>query len=83
MHPAVEGFDARVEQSLEGIRSPALDKVFYSLSSAADHSLLWFAIGAARSIRRGDIRFATRFAAAMGLESALTNGPVKAMQCVT
>jgi len=79
VHPAVERFDARVEQSLAGIRSPALDQIFYPLSSAADHSLLWFAIGAARSIRRGDVRFAVRFAAAMGLESALTNGAVKAL----
>src|SRR6185312_16486200 len=44
-----------------------------------DHSLLWFIVGTGLSIRRGDLRFAARFAAAMGLESALTNGPVKSM----
>jgi undecaprenyl-diphosphatase len=51
----------------------------YPVSSSADHSLLWFIIGTALSVRRGDLRFATRFAAAMGLESALTNGPVKSL----
>ncbi len=79
MRPAVAAFDARVDGAIETIRSPALDRVFYPLSSAADHSILWFALGAARSIRSGDLRFAARFAAAMGFESALTNGPVKAL----
>lgn len=72
-------FDRRVDATVESIRSPALDRVFYLLSSAADHSLLWLIIGAAHSVRRGDVRFAVRFGAAMGLESALTNGPVKAV----
>lgn len=79
MHPRLEAFDDRVDAALDTIRSPALDRVVYPLSSAADHSLLWFVLGAARSIRTGDLRFAVRFSAAMGLESALTNGPVKAL----
>ncbi len=79
MARTVAGLDARVDGLLDRIRSPALDRLAYPLSSAADHSLLWFAPGAAVSIRRGDLRFAARFAAAMALESALTNGPVKAL----
>ena len=79
MHPSIERFDARVDAALDTIRTPALDRHFYPISSAADHSLVWFAIGAARAVRSGDLRFAARFAAAMGLESALTNGPVKAI----
>jgi undecaprenyl-diphosphatase len=51
----------------------------YTVSSSADHSLLWFIIGTGVSIKRGDLRWATRFAAAMGIESALTNGPIKSM----
>ena len=52
----------------------------YRLSSAADHSLLWHACGAAVALARGgDIGFAARFAAAMGAESLLTNGVVKSL----
>ena len=79
MHPSIEEFDRRVDHALDAVRAPTLDAVMYPLSSSADHSLLWFIIGAARSARRGDLRFAARFAAAMGLESALTNGPIKSM----
>lgn len=78
MHAGIEQLDLRVDATVDRFRSPALDPIFYSISSAADHSLLWFAIGAARAIRSGDLRFAARFAVAMGLESALTNGPIKA-----
>ncbi len=78
MRAQIRQFDRRVDAAVESRRSPALDRVFYLLSSAADHSLLWLIIGAARSLRHGDLRFATRFAAAMGFESALTNGAVKA-----
>lgn len=79
MHPSIERFDQRVDAAVESIRSPTLDRIFYPVSSAADHSLVWFAVGSARAIGRGDLRFATRFAVAMGFESALTNGPVKAL----
>jgi undecaprenyl-diphosphatase len=75
----VARFDAAVDTAVERVRSPALDRVVYPLSSAADHSILWHAIGAARAIRRGgDLRQAARFSAALGVESALTNGPIKA-----
>lgn len=76
----IAAFDRAVERVTERLRSPALDRVAYPLSSAADHSLLWHALGAATALARGgDVRFAARFSAAMGLESALTNGPVKAL----
>jgi len=70
-------FDERVEKWLEPRRSPTLDHLFYGLSSAADHGLLWHAVGAARAIPRRDPGAAVRFSTALGLESALTNGPVK------
>jgi undecaprenyl-diphosphatase len=79
MHPRIDRFDAAVERSVETVRTPALDAVMYPVSSSADHSLLWFIVGTALSVRRGDLRFATRFAIAMGLESAVTNGPVKSL----
>ena len=79
MLTAIERFDQQVNERLERLRRPALDRIFYPLSSAADHSLLWLILGTFRAYRRNDARFAVRFAAAMGFESALTNGPIKAV----
>jgi undecaprenyl-diphosphatase len=70
-------FDDAVERWLEPRRSPALDRLFYSLSSAADHGFLWLAIGGLRTARTGDPRAARRLGVALGVESALTNGLVK------
>lgn len=75
---SVRRFDDAVDGWVDRHRSPRLDPLFYGLSSAADHSLLWHVIGAARAIRRRDPAVALRFSAAMGIESALTNGPIKA-----
>lgn len=74
----VHALDARVERAIVPHRSPRADRFFSSLSSAADHGLLWLSIGAVRSVisprhRRGFLRFAL----AMGAESALTNGVIK------
>jgi undecaprenyl-diphosphatase len=79
MHPTVDRFDAAVERAVDTVRRPLLDAVMYPVSSAADHSLLWFIVGTGLSVRRGDLRFAARFAIAMGLESAATNGPLKSV----
>ena len=43
----IAAFDAAVDRAFDRIRSPAVDRVVYRLSSAADHSLLWHACGAA------------------------------------
>ncbi|MSO36687.1 MAG: phosphatase PAP2 family protein [Acidimicrobiia bacterium] len=76
---AVAAFDRAVEQALERVRGPALDKFMYTLSSLADHSLLWFAIGGARALRRTDPGFAVKFGVAIGAESAITNGGIKSL----
>ncbi len=73
----VAGLDRAVDGWVESIRSPTLDHLFYGLSSAADHGLLWLSIGALQAARRGDPGGATRLGIAMGIESALTNGVVK------
>jgi undecaprenyl-diphosphatase len=75
--PAVRAFDTAVDRWLEQLRNPLLDRCMYTLSSAADHSLLWFGIGGLRALRRGDLEFAVKFGITMGLESAVTNGLVK------
>jgi undecaprenyl-diphosphatase len=76
----VAAFDRAVEVRVDGVRSPALDSIAYRLSSAADHSLVWHAAGLATALARGgDLKFATKYATAIGIESALTNGPVKSL----
>ena len=80
-HPAlgrVRALDRAVDAAVDRWRSPALDRLFYPLSSAADHSLIWVAIGAVREAtgwgRRGS---ALRLTGVLAFESPLTNGLVK------
>jgi undecaprenyl-diphosphatase len=79
VHERFAAFDERVDAWIEPRRSPALDRVFYGLSSAADHGMLWHAVAAGRALRRRDPKYAARFSIALGLESAFTNGLVKSM----
>ena len=73
----LQALDDTVDAWFARIRRPALDPLFYGLSSAADHGLLWLAIGSARAARRGEPELALRLGVCMGVESALTNGPIK------
>jgi undecaprenyl-diphosphatase len=73
----VARFDDAVEQAIDRLRSPALDHVMYALSSAADHSVLWHAIGLARAARQRSLAPTRRLSKILAIESALTNGPVK------
>lgn len=75
----VHALDLRIDAWVERVRGPGLDPVFYGLSSAADHGLLWLLVGASRAARRGDPGVALRMGAALGVESLLTNGPIKAL----
>ena len=79
MLPRVHALDLRIDSWVERIRGPHLDPVFYGLSSAADHGLLWLLVGSTRAARRGDPAVALRMGATLGVESLLTNGPIKAM----
>jgi undecaprenyl-diphosphatase len=74
----IREFDKTVDAWLERGRSPQLDAVFFRLSSAADHGLLWLAFGAVRAAQARDPTVALRLGSALAVESALTNGPVKA-----
>ena len=80
-HPAarrIRAFDAAVDKALDRWRCPALDRVFYPLSSAADHSLLWAGIGAVREATgRGRPGSAVRLIGVLAVESAVTNGLIK------
>ena len=75
----VTRLDDAADALVERYRSPLLDRIFYPLSSAADHSVLWHALGAFRGLRTGDMRNARRLGIIMGVESAITNGPIKTM----
>ncbi len=74
---AVDAIDRSVAEWFEGKHTPGLDRFFYSLSTAADHSAIWFALGALEALRRGTPSLAVRLSAAMAIESGLTNGVVK------
>jgi undecaprenyl-diphosphatase len=76
----LQAFDDAVDDLVDRIRSPQLDGIVYRLSSAADHSLLWNAAATVRAVvGDGDLGYVARFAAAMGIESAITNGAVKSL----
>jgi membrane-associated phospholipid phosphatase len=45
----------------------------YGISSAADHALLWLALGSIRVARTRDVRWGGRFLLALAGESAVTN----------
>jgi undecaprenyl-diphosphatase len=66
------------EQAVPAPRS-AFDHLFFGLSSAADHSLLWLTLGSLRAARVGDPAPAIRLAVVLGTESALTNGLLKSV----
>ncbi len=76
---AVRAVDDYIETRFPVEPSPNLDRLFYNLSSAADHSILWHALGALRAARTGRPRTAVRLSVVLGLESALTNGPIKSL----
>ena len=74
----VHALDLRIDKFVDRIRGPQLDPVFYGLSSAADHGLLWLARGGRPSGPRGEPGIALRLGAVLGVESVLTNGAIKA-----
>lgn len=71
--------DDRIDEWVDRYRTPALDHVFYPLSSAADHSLLWLVAGAVRSAREADTTALRSLTAAMAIESFTTNVVVKSL----
>lgn len=72
-------FDARVDELVDSVRHPALDHLFYALSSAADHSVLWHVIGGLQSVQARSLAPARRLSKILGVESAITNGVVKSL----
>jgi len=69
-----------MDAAVSRAHNPVLDAVFYPLSSAADHSLLWLAAAGAReALGKARPRTALRLAAVLGVESAVTNLALKSV----
>lgn len=78
-HPAVARFDRRGESLADHLRGrPWPDRLFYGLSAAGDHGIVWHVIGVTRALTGVDTwRSAVELSAGMGIEAALVNGPMK------
>ena len=84
MRPGAEHID-RIDDAIDGwwdrrLRDrPALDRLMYSASEAANHSMLWYALGAAQAAVRRDPRPAWQLGVALSGEAALVNGVIKTL----
>ena len=82
-HPVaarVRAIDRAVDTAVSRAHNPVLDAVFYPLSSAADHSLLWLATAGVReALGKARPGTAVRLAAVLGVESAVTNVALKSV----
>jgi undecaprenyl-diphosphatase len=75
-------FDRAIDRVAERTtrRVPALDRLFYAASEAADFSVLWHLIGASRAlVDNREEAAAVRLSVCLGIEAALVNGPVKSL----
>jgi membrane-associated phospholipid phosphatase len=76
--PAVDAFDARVDELLELLRdNPVADRLFLAASHAGDWSALWHMVSLARGLARGRHDQVLALAIAIGAESLIVNQGVK------
>jgi undecaprenyl-diphosphatase len=78
---AVAHFDTAIDTRVDAFRGhPHVDRLMYAASELGDFSLIWHLISTTRALGpdRRTIH-AVRIAAALGVESALVNGPVKSL----
>lgn len=76
----LDAIDDRIDEWWDRLRGhAAIDRLFYAASEAADFSVLWHTAGVIQAIVEDDPRIAIGLSAALGVESALVNGPVKSM----
>lgn len=77
---AVATFDIKVDEVADRLRgNPAADRLFYSLSEAANHSILWHSLSAARFVSGGTQtrQDAAKQTVLIALEAVIVNGPLK------
>ncbi|MEZ5165204.1 MAG: phosphatase PAP2 family protein [Acidimicrobiales bacterium] len=78
--PGVDRIDTAIDRWWERLRGhAALDRLYYGASEAADFSLLWHTLGVVQAIIEDDPMIAVTLSGALGIESALVNGPVKSL----
>ncbi|MGC8480753.1 MAG: phosphatase PAP2 family protein [Acidimicrobiales bacterium] len=74
----VDRFDERIDALFEPLRAqPWANRLFYSLSAIADHSILWFIFAAFLALFPGASRRGQRAFIALWLESGIVNLVVK------
>ena len=72
--------DSRLDEGVDSLRHPVVDRIVYAASELGDFSLLWLILGAARGLRsERDERAALRLGIGMAVESALVNGFIKSL----
>lgn len=77
--PRIAAFDETVDGWADRLRGHVVaDRLFYGLSTVGDHGMVWHAIALARIPVSGErLVDAAELSAALGIEAAIVNGPVK------
>lgn len=77
---AVDRLDDAIDEWWDRFRGrPLVDRIYYTASEAADFSLLWHTMGVIYAVVEDDPMVAVGVSAALGVESALVNGPIKSL----
>lgn len=75
-----EPVDRAIDEAWDVLRGkPIADRIFYGASEAANFSKIWHGLSIAQAIALRDPRRAITTSAALGIESALVNGPIKSV----
>lgn len=76
----IDQLDEAIDAWWEVFRDrPIVDRLFYTASEAADFSVIWHTLGVVQAIVEDDPMVAVGISAALGVESALVNGPIKSV----
>ena len=77
--PAIAAFDTRLDGWADRLRGHVVaDRLFYGLSTVGDHGIVWHVIALLRIPGAGErLVDAVELSAALGIEAAIVNGPVK------
>ncbi|MDA8080463.1 MAG: phosphatase PAP2 family protein [Actinomycetota bacterium] len=81
MRKAVEQFDSKIDNLFEPLRQNVwFNRLFYSASAMADHSIIWFLLAAIKALRSEEqAKLAKRAALALAVESVVVNMGVKSI----
>ncbi len=81
MRKAVEQFDSKIDNLFEPLRQNVwFNRLFYSASAMADHSIIWFLLAAIKALRSEEqAKLAKRAALALAVESIVVNMGVKSI----